>query len=107
MIFWPLNMRLVARPKRFELLTPRFVVWCSKAGREGDHEDGLVVGQVAAFVSLAHQLSSNTGVSSIPASCGLGDLGSRSKTRLTASTRSSLGLNGKKIISSISVRVRS
>ena len=26
---WSYSNRLLARPKRFELLTPRFVVWCS------------------------------------------------------------------------------
>jgi hypothetical protein len=26
---WPRLREKVARPKRFELLTPRFVVWCS------------------------------------------------------------------------------
>ena len=27
--FWIKIKELLARPKRFELLTPRFVVWCS------------------------------------------------------------------------------
>jgi hypothetical protein len=36
---------LLARPKRFELLTPRFVVWCSiqlSYGRARKHEDYIL-----------------------------------------------------------------